>query len=171
MKGQKNDHIKVGLEAGPASLKVIKTELNMLYPAQVLDICMRLAKYKKENKELLTYLLFEANDELSYIQRVKDLIDDQFKDLNKSNLYLAKKTLRKVLRTANKFIKYSGIKQTEVELLIFYCKKMKDTGIALHKNKALANIYQRQIIRINKALESLHEDLQFDYTQEMKVLF
>jgi hypothetical protein len=101
---------------------------------------------------------------------VKALVDEQFEDLNKTNLYLAKKTIRKVLRTSNKFIKYSGNKQTEVELLIFFCKKLKDSGLSLNKNKALFNLYHRQIQRIHKALETLHEDLQYDYTEEMKVL-
>jgi hypothetical protein len=161
---------KVGLEGGPASLKIIKTELGLLHHSKLVELCMHLAKYKKENKELLTYLLFQSDDEHAYIQSVKALVDEQFNDLNKSNLYLAKKTIRKVLRTSNKFIKYSGNKQTEVELLIYFCKKLKDSGLSLNKNKALFNLYQRQILRIYKALETLHEDLQYDYAVEMKAI-
>ena len=153
-----------------ATLKELKIELSTLFPAQVLDICMHLAKYKKENKELLTYLLFEASDEQNYIQEVKDLIDEQYVGVNKSNLYLAKKTIRKILRTTNKFIKYSGNKQTEVDLLIYFCKKIRKSGIAIRENTALGNIYIRQIVKINKALKTLHEDLQFDYSEEMKLL-
>jgi hypothetical protein len=153
-----------------ASLKELKTELSTLYPAQVLDICMHLAKYKKENKEYLTYLLFEADDEQSYIKEVKDQIDEQFADLNKSSLYLAKKTLRKVLRTTNKYIKYSGSKQTEVELLIYFCKKIRRTGIPLRANTVVGNLYMRQIQRINKALATLHEDLQYDYSEDMRFI-
>lgn len=153
-----------------ASLKELKTELQTLSPEQVLDVCMHLAKYKKENKELLTYLLFQAGDEQSYIKEVKDHIEEQFESVNKSNLYLSKKMLRKILRTSNKFIKYSGSKQTEVELLIFFCKKLKSSGIPLHENTALGNLYQRQIQKINKALVFLHEDLQYDYSVEMKIL-
>jgi uncharacterized FlaG/YvyC family protein len=152
-----------------ASIKEIKTELHSLHPARVLELCMHLAKYKKENKELLTYLLFEAHNEQSYINSVKEQMDDDFKGINKSNLYLAKKTLRKALRITNKYIKYSGSKQTEVELLIYYCKKVRKTGIPLHANTVLGNIFLRQTQKIEKALKSLHEDLQFDYSEEMKL--
>ena len=151
-----------------ATLKEIKTELSTLHPVKVLNLCMHLAKYKKENKELLTYLLFEAYDEQSYIKEVKDQIDEQFEGVNKSSLYLAKKTLRKILRATNRFIKYSGSKQTEVELLIYFCKKIRKSGMPLRANTALGNLYQRQMKRINKALATLHEDLQYDYSEEMK---
>jgi len=153
-----------------ASLKEVKAELSTLSPEQVLDICMHLAKYKKENKELLTYLLFEAADEPSYIEKVKEFISEQFEDINQSNVYFIKKTLRKILRITNRYIKYSGSKQTEAELLIFFCKKIRNSGIPIQPNTALGNLYQRQIQKILKALSALHEDLQFDYSKEMASL-
>jgi len=153
-----------------ATLKELKAELSTLAPGQLLDICIHLAKYKKENKELLTYLLFEAGDEWSYIEKVKDFISEQFEEINMSNAYLIKKLLRKILRITNRFIKYSGSRQTEVELLIFFCKKIRNSGIAIQANTALGNLYQRQIQKIQKALSLLHEDLQFDYSKEMESL-
>ena len=153
-----------------ASLKEIKTELNTLHPTKVLELCMHLVKYKKENKELLTYLLFEASDEQFYIKEIKEQIDELYKDVNKNNVYLAKKTLRKILRITNKYIKYSGSKQTEVELLIYFCKKFKKSSIPKHANTILGNMYIRQIQKINKALSTLHEDLQYDYSEELKLL-
>lgn len=150
-----------------ASLKELKSELGLLPPAKLVDVCMRLIKYKKENKELLTYLLFKATDELSYISEVKSLIDEQFEGMNKSNIYFCKKTIRKALRTINKFIKYSGSKQTEVELLIYFCNLIKDSGISWKTNTALSNLYQRMILRIKKVVSSLHEDLQHDYSKEI----
>jgi hypothetical protein len=153
-----------------ASLKELKTELEKLYPEQILNICMRLAKYKKDNKELLTYLLFSADDEQEYIKEVKILVDEQFAEMNKSNIYFSKKTVRKALRTVNKFMRYSGSKQIEVELLIYFCNKIKDSGIAFRKSTALNNLYQRQILRINKAMKTLHEDLQYDYSKEIESL-
>jgi hypothetical protein len=150
------------------SLKELKAELSTLPPLEVIDICMRLAKYKKENKELLTYLLFNAGDEPAYIKEVEEGIAEQFTEINRSNLYLTKKMLRKILRTTNRFIKYSGSKQTEVELLIFFLKNIKDSCIPVNSNKALENLYQRLILRIQKAMSSLHEDLQYDYSEELK---
>ena len=70
-----------------ASLKEIKLELGALHPQQLLELFLRLAKYKKENKELLTYLLFEKIDENQYVCNVKLLADEMFEGVNKSSSY------------------------------------------------------------------------------------
>ena len=49
----------------PEKLTGIKKELSGLSVQQLTDICLRLAKYKKDNKELLNYLLFDADDPLA----------------------------------------------------------------------------------------------------------
>jgi hypothetical protein len=153
-----------------ASQKEIKDELILKSPSHLLQLCMRLVKYKKENKELLTYLLFEAHNEQAYIKGIQGEIDLQFEEMNRSNIYFEKKTLRKTLRMINKHIKYSGKKETEVELLIYFCQKMKSSGIPMHKSPVLNNLYQRQILKIKKAILMLHEDLQHDYSLEMESL-
>ena len=153
-----------------ASLHELKCALKTIPPAQLLDVCLHLAKYKKENKELLSYLLFEADNEAAYILSVKDLINSQLEDVNISNLYFAKKTIRKILRTASKYIKYSGSRQTEAELLLFFCKKLKNSDMPLHTSLTINNLYQRQIQKIEKALATMHEDLQYDYREELKPL-
>ena len=153
-----------------ASLKEIKAELNALPPEQLVELCVRVVKYKKENKELATYLLFSSTDELQYIQDVKDQIDEQFKEVNKSNSYLAKKTVRKILRITNQYIKFSGSKQTEISVLIHFCVKLKKVGISLPANSTLGNLYLRQYQKIHKTLASLHDDLQADYADELRLL-
>jgi len=132
---------------------------------------MRLAKYKKENKELLNYLLFEAHNEQAYVENVKEGLNELFLTLPSSNVYLIKKTLRKILRFANKQIKYSGIKQTELELRIFFCGKVKEAKIPLHTGTVLFNLYQMQLKKIEAALSKLPEDLQADYERELKVIY
>lgn len=146
-----------------ATLSEIKKELNTLPPEQLVELCLRLSKYKKENKELLNYLLFEQQDEAGYINGVKNEMDEQFSAINHSTIYFVKKSLRKILRTANKYIKYSGNKQTEVELLLYYCQLFKDLSLPMDNHIALQNIYYRQIQKIKKALGTLHEDIQYDY--------
>jgi hypothetical protein len=153
-----------------ASINELKNELKMLPQEQLLDICLHLAKYKKDNKELITYLLFEAHNEEGYIKSVKELVIEQFQDINKSNLYFAKKTIRKILRTVGKFIRYSGSHQTEAELLLFFCKQIINSEIPIRKSPALNNLYQRQIQKIEKAVSTLHEDLQYDYKEELKLV-
>jgi hypothetical protein len=153
-----------------SSLNELKNELGTLSPSKVLALCMRLAKYKKENKELLTYLLFHSHDEEAYVEGIKSEIDEKFTEINMSNVYFMKKTLRKILRNTNKYIKYSGSAQTETELLIYFCRKIKNAAIPINKSVTLNNLYQNQLKRIEKALEKLHEDLQYDYKKEMEAL-
>ncbi|MFH0896313.1 MAG: hypothetical protein V2A54_17920 [Bacteroidota bacterium] len=152
------------------SLSDLKKDLRTLSPAELTELCMRMAKYKKENKELLSYLLYDSSDERLYIKEVKILIDMGFDEINHDTFYYEKKSLRKILRTTNKYIKYSGLKQTEAELLIYFCGKMKKSGIAYEKSVAMSNFYIRQMGRIKKAVDSLHEDLQHDFEVELKKL-
>jgi len=139
-------------------------------PAKVQELCLRLAKFKKENKELLTYLLFEAQDEAGYIGGVKKEMEALFAGVNTSHVYFAKKTIRKILRVANKHIRYIGSPQAETELLLHFCGCLKDSGLPLHKNTVLSNLYQTQWKKMYKALQSLHEDLQYDYMKEVNRL-
>ena len=153
-----------------ATLSELKQEIATLTPKQVIDVCMRLAKYKKENKELITYLLFEANDEETFIKNIKEDTEAQFREMNSSNIYLAKKSIRKILRTVNKFIRYSGSKQTEAELRIHYCQTLVKSGIPFRKSPVLCNLYNNQLKKIESAIGALHEDLQHDYKLEMNGL-
>jgi len=153
-----------------ASINVIKKELKNLPQEELQAIIARLAKYKKENKELLSYLLFEALDEQEFVENVKNEIDEQFLNLNRTSFYLAKKTLRKVLKTNNKYIRFSGSKETEIQLLIHFCKKLKTSGLNYKASRVVFNMYINQIKRINKVLSMMHEDLQYDYKDEVENL-
>jgi hypothetical protein len=151
-----------------ASLNEIKKEINTLDPEAIAGLCMRLAKYKKENKELLNYLLFEAHNEQAYVASVKELIDELFRDVPAPNLYLTKKVLRKILRFASKQIKYSGIPQTEIELRVYFCTRVKEAKVPLTEGTVLGNLYQQQLKKIETVLNKLPEDIQADYQREIE---
>ncbi|HEY5966959.1 MAG TPA: hypothetical protein VIU35_03225 [Chitinophagaceae bacterium] len=153
-----------------STINELKQELVNAPAPTLVDLCLRLARFKKENKELLTYLLFEAHDTTAYIKGVKEEMTLQFADINKSNVYFVKKTLGKILRSVKKYIRYSGLEIVEVELLIYFCESMKELNISIDKNPVLQNIYQNQLKNINKALKGLHEDLQYDYLRAVKKL-
>jgi hypothetical protein len=153
-----------------ASVNEIKKAIQDLDEKEVRDFCLRLAKFKKENKELLTYLLFEAQDENAYVESVKEEMNELFATVPKSNVYLIKKVLRKILRTVNKQIRYSGINETEVTLRIYFCTKMKKSGISLQSSVLISNLYNQQIKKISAALTKLDEDLQFDYARDFEYI-
>ncbi len=153
-----------------ASLKEIKTELENTPPEKLLELCLRLTKFKKENKELLTYLLFEEGNEPSYVASVKEILNDLFETVNKTQLYFAKKTIRKIIRIANRYIKYSDSKTTEPDILIHVCEKINDLNLDLKRNTALHNIYLSQLKKIKKSVAGMHEDEQYDYLKMLEIL-
>ena len=150
-----------------ASASEIKQELRSSSPAQLVELCLRLARFKKENKELLTYLLFEAHDEQGYIAGAKADIDAGFAELPRATAHLTKKSLRAVLRLTVKYIRYTLSKQTEAELLIHYCQKLKASDLLKSTGTAMQNLYMQQLKKIDAAVATLHDDLQHDYRKEM----
>lgn len=152
------------------TIKEISQELLNLTPKELRDLCLRLARFKKENKELLTYLLFESSDEASYVASVEKEIDLQFEQVNKKSYYFIKKGLRRILLNTGKYIRYSHNRKTEVDLLIYYCSKLKKFTPSIQRNAALRNLYLRQIAAIMEKIGSLHEDLQYDYEMEVEAL-
>ena len=149
------------------TIKEISQELLNLTPKELRELCLRLARFKKENKEFLTYLLFESSDEASYVESVKKEIDRQFEQVNRKSYYFIKKCLRKILTNTRKFIRYSRNRKSEMDLMIYYCLKLKEFKPPIQRNAALRNLYMRQIETITEKLGSLHEDLQYDYEQEV----
>jgi len=149
-----------------ASVKELKIELSERSPAELLDICLKLSRFKKENKELLTYLLFEAENEDSYIASIKVLMDTKFEETTTRNLYYLKKSLRATLKDVKKYIRYSKKTTTEVELLLHFCKKMAELSDTINRSRVLTNMYERQLDLIKRRIETLHEDLQYDYMLE-----
>jgi hypothetical protein len=62
-----------------------------------------------------------------------------------------------------KHIRYSKIIETEVTLLIYFCKKLKNLNPSIKKNTVLLNIFKRELVNAKKKTEVLHEDLQYDF--------
>jgi len=146
-----------------ATVTELKKELNHRSTDELLKLCLRLARFKKENKELLTYLLFESENEETYIQGVKEEVDALFETINTNSFFYIKKSVRKILRLIKKYNRYSLHKETEVELLLYFCRKLKDFKPSINRNRTLRNLYDRQVTYIEKKIPSLHEDLQYDY--------
>ena len=146
-----------------ATIKQLKDELKYKSDEDLINLCLRLSRFKKENKELLTYLLFEASDESGYINNVKQEIDAQFEAINTNSYFYIKKSVRKILRNIKKYNRYSLNKETEVELLLYFCRKLKDFKPTIRRNVTLTNLYTRQLDFIKRKVYSLHEDLQYDF--------
>lgn len=152
-----------------SSISELKKELNELPAKQLVELCLHLAKYKKDNKEFLDYLLFQAHDKTSFVSAVKTEIDEHFNELKtQANLYYVKKSLRKLLRLITKYCKYINDKALAAELHIYFCQKMKASDIPYHKSQLLVNMYEQQLKKINTLINGLHEDLQQDYMNDLE---
>lgn len=144
------------------SLAALKKALSHRSEEDILEICLKLIKLKKENKELLSYLLF-YDDEQVFIEDIKTSIDEQFELINTSHAYYIRKSSRKILNTIKRYVKYSKNKQTEIELLLYFIEKLNSLSSRQLSNTRMQNMLQQTIKSIEKAIEGLHPDLQYDY--------
>jgi len=153
-----------------ATAKEIKSELETLPKKELVDLILNLSRFKKENKELLTYLLYEEKHEDLYISGVKKEMDEAFSEINTKSFYLVKKSIRKILRTTKKYIRYSKQKETDIALRIYFCTKLKNFKPSISSSKTMMMLYDREVASITKVVKTLHEDLQWDYTRELENL-
>lgn len=150
-------------------LQDIKKEIQHLPAQQLAELCLRLARYKKENKELLAYILFETNNEAAYIEKVKAETGFMFSQLP-SRSYDTAKSLRKILRLLAKYTKFMGSKEAEIDLLLNFCNNYVDYIDRKIFYKPLRMILSRQLLKIRTLIGKLHEDLQYDYTETYNTL-
>ena len=153
-----------------ANLKELKNELSHVSHEELLKLCLHLAKFKKENKELLTYLLLESENEEGYIATVKEEVDVLFETMNTHSYFYMKKTIRKILRTIKTNIRYSKKKTTDIELVLYFCEKLKAVRPSIEYNVVLKNLFKRELHAVEKKIKLVHEDLQFEYYQELEKL-
>jgi hypothetical protein len=153
-----------------ATVKELQSELEQIPQPDLVSLCLRLSRFKKENKELLTYLLFESFDEEAYVNNVKKYIDEEFAAINTSSLYFVKKSLRKILRTIAKYIRYTGSATAEAQLLIHFCATLVNSGIPFKDSQVLVNLYRNQLKKTANVIAGMHEDLQYDFRKELDKL-
>ena len=154
-----------------ASLHELKKELQLLPATELVDLCVTLAKYKKDNTDFLNYLLFQSHDAAEFVVEIKEEMDAYFQELrSQPNLYCVKKSLRKLLRLLTRYCKYLNYKGLAAELHIYFCAKLKQSNIPFRKSQLLVNMYEQQLKKINTLISSLHEDLQNDYLRDLETI-
>jgi len=153
-----------------ASIPEIRKELKYLSKDELESLCLKLAKYKVINKELIAYQLFESSDEDSFIETIKEDISAQFKEINRNHYYYIKKSARKILRYTKKYIQFSKQKETEIALLMHFLNCMKHMSPSYTRNSVLSGIYDRERLNLKKCISSVHEDLQFDFRNDFERL-
>lgn len=149
-----------------ASIAEIKKALVRLEHGELLEACLRLARFKQDNKELLTYLLFQSWNEPEYANLLCEQINAQFELTPNAH----KKTLRKTIRTMDKCLRFSGNRETEVHVRIHFCRTLRSSRTPFQKSRVMLNMYAGQLKKIQKAIEKFHPDVKYEYQQELKKL-
>jgi len=150
-------------------LQHIKKEIQHLSHEQLSELLLRLARYKKENKELLAFMLFEAHDEAAFVEKVKAEAGFMFSQLP-SLSYNAAKGMRKILRLLSKYTKFISTKEAEIELLLNFCVNYLEYADKRTNYKPIRLILTRQVEKIKNLIGKLHEDIQFDYLEGYNTL-
>lgn len=150
-------------------LAELKKELNFLSAPELKEVCLRLAKYKTENKELMHFLLFYTDKKDEYVESVKTIIADEFDSLY-PGVYMATKQIRKLLRLCNKHIKFIATKHLEVEIVIAFCKEFIKHPIISANQRATFMVLVSQLKRLIRLIPKLEDDLKFDYQTQFDEL-
>jgi len=149
-----------------ASIAEIKKELARLEQGELLDACLRLARFKKDNKELLTYLLFLCHDEKGFANSLCREIDEQFSLTPNAH----KKTLRKMIRWMNKCMRFTKVKDTEIQVRLHFCRSLRSSETPIKKSKVVVNMYNGQLKKVRAVIAKLHEDIQREVEREIQGL-
>lgn len=152
-----------------ASIKQLKDTLSTLGREELTGLLLRMVKFKKENKELLTFLLFEADDLDAYVYEISQEIKDEFENYRLKTAYYKRKGCRRILRMLKKYIKYAADKEVEVRLLLAYVSMVAESKTFI-TDRVIQKIAFRQLLLAEKSIVKLHEDLQYEYKLELEEL-
>lgn len=153
-----------------ASVSDIKKELAQRSVKELQELCLQLIKFSKLNKEFASYQLFMAGDSTLFLQECKEAITFQIDWIRGSRNHIVKKSLRKVLKEVQKNIKFMDDKEAELQLLLHFCREMSLGELYFRQDRVVQNIYFTQLKKADKILNSLHEDLQYEYRSEYEQL-
>lgn len=148
-----------------SSLQQIKKELEKVDHKQMIQYCLKLASYKRDNKLYLNYLLFESENEITYKEKIQSEILKQFEDINDSTVYYLKKRIRKTKQLLYKYVTFTEQMETHLELYIFFLKQLHPYAQQIESSKQIQSMILTVIRSFEKKLSKLHEDLQYDFRQ------
>ncbi|TDL99158.1 MAG: hypothetical protein C4K58_07705 [Flavobacteriaceae bacterium] len=151
-----------------AGISQIKEALKQQSYSSLVELCLKLSSYKIENKQYLSYLLFDTHQREEYLEDLKGEIDLAFDNINQDSYFYVNKSLRKILREAKKHIKFAKDSAFEMELMIHFLKKTKSLSCNISQSPKLLGLYKRENQKTQKLLEKIEPDLWIDYQEDLK---
>ena len=147
------------------SLAAIKKELSYLDEKELISLILTLSKFTRDNKAFLYFKLNERDQPSLFVDTVKEELDKLFQTANTTSFYLTKKSSQTIRRKLNKALKFSANKTDQIELILFFCEKLKTYGYLKFNHPVISNLFQKQIQKAEKLILKLEDDLRYDYTQ------
>lgn len=157
------------MKAGGVKLQNLKQELAERDTRHLAELCLQLAKFKSENKELLTYLLFYAHDPIAYTSSYKEMIVEPF-DKFIYNPYHLSKGIRKSFRLISRYAKITKSKEGECELYLHLILQFVERIPGKIVHKSLVILLERAFKKAALLILKMHEDFQLDYLPQFKEL-
>lgn len=150
-------------------LSDLKKELSLRDKAELVQLCVRFARLKQENKELLAYLLFDADDPVFYAQKLKPEIEAIWEQPF-YNPWAMNKSLRKALRIIARYRRFTASARGENDLLLHLFLGMHAHWRPEFRQKIFGKMLYRQISKIKKNIAKMESDYQSDYEEPLREL-
>lgn len=152
------------------SLAQIKKELKTLDEKELIDVIIDLSKFTRDNKAYLYFRLFEKDNPRLFVEMVEGELEWHFQNANTKSYFTAKKSAQAIRRKLNKNLKLTKDKTAQIELIAYFCEKIRAYGYLGYHHPVIENLYQAQIRKMEKLIAGLHEDLQYDYREMISQL-
>jgi len=153
-----------------ANLNTIKKELIECEKKQLIEIITRLCRFKLDNKSLVSFLLFDAENEPEFVKEAKLQIDDLIEESKYFNFYSTKKRYRKIATLITKYVKFTNKTESEIELRLHLVKTFTENKSELKTYLYFKKALSKQLEKVDKLMKKIHEDLQFEYEEEINNL-
>ena len=151
-----------------ASIREIKNEITALPQDELIEFCLTIIKSRKENKEFAQYLLFERQNEELYSEKITAFLGDQFATINNTRIFFIKKGFRRIVRLANRYLKYAQNDETRVKVYLFLVRNFDSYAHDKRCFYETRKIVESLKAKLDKWISALHEDLQFDYKRKLE---
>jgi len=152
------------------SIAVLKKELSYRSEQEIIDFCVTLIKFNRENKELLNYLLIDEVEKEVFLNEIKITISANFLDINFRSYHILRKSVRKILKLTKKYIKLINEPIKELTLLIHFNQELISCLPKLKNYPSIENYFISNIKKMESIVAKLHPDLQYDYINDINEL-
>lgn len=148
----------------------IKKAINFLDEKELKTLLLDIIGFATDNKRFAYFKLNEQQDEGFFLAETKELLLQEFGKCHHTNYWTAKKLLQKLRGTLNKLIKFTKHKDQQLELIIYFCQQTEEFGYLRYRHPVIQNLFAVQLRRAESLVSKLHEDLQYDYEQQLEEL-